>query len=87
MTIDSTTSQPGTKSEGRSAPPNPYGQELREKVAQEICTAITEKDGYPITLPADLIASYVDERRVDFGEVADRVFALLAALQHTEAGG
>ena len=50
---------------------------LRKKIARVIAADFARQDGFPAELPENLSWNYVDQGRVDFGEVADAVIAAL----------
>jgi hypothetical protein len=50
---------------------------LREKIARAVAADFARQEGVDAELPDDLSWDYVDQGRVDFGEVADAVIAAL----------
>jgi hypothetical protein len=56
---------------------------LREKIARVIASDFARQEGIDAELPDDFDLSwdYVDQGRVDFGEVADAVIAALEQSQ------
>ena len=57
---------------------------LREKIARVIAADFARQEGVDAELPDDLSWDYVDQGRVDFGEVADAVIAALKESQAAE---